>query len=181
MKSLSEMKEKILKTICETEDPVTTQEISERMSLKARSANMHLLGLRRAGFVTMSGDGYVITKEGKEMIGLPKIDKEMAEKILNKRLPETAFHFYTGVDQPLSVSSDSLIDLCERIRMVNIKSIEFHVARGDFESWIHYLGDIELEKRLGLIKESNLIGEALREKLYAALKSRCDKLLEIFS
>ncbi|MFH0897773.1 MAG: hypothetical protein V1850_07000 [Candidatus Bathyarchaeota archaeon] len=53
------------------------------------------------------------------------------------------------------------------------------MARGDFESWIHYLGDIELEKRLVLIKELNLIGEALREKLYAALKSRGDELLEI--
>lgn len=179
MKNVNEMREKILKTIWETGNPITMQEISERMGLKARSANMHLLGLRRAGLVMMSGGGYVITEEGKEAIGLPRIDGKMAEKILSKTPPENAFYFYAGIDLPLGVSSDSLTDLCEKIRSIDVRSIEFHEARGDFESWIHYLGEIELEKRLGLIKEANLTGEALREKLYATLKSRCDKLLEI--
>lgn len=181
MKSVNEMRKKILKIIWETGNPITTKEISEKMGLKARSVNMHLLGLRKAGFVMMSGGGYIMTKEGKEIIGFPKIDKEMAEKILNKTSIENAFYFYTEVDQPFGVPSDSLIDFCEKIRAIDIRSIEFHMARGDFESWIHYLKDIELEIRLRLIKEEKLTGEDLRGKLYAALKSRCDKLLEIVS
>jgi len=40
-----------------------------KTGLKPRAVNTHLLGLRRAGLVTMSGDDYVITKEGKENIG----------------------------------------------------------------------------------------------------------------
>jgi DNA-binding transcriptional ArsR family regulator len=181
MERRGEVKEKILRIIWETENPVTTQEISEKMGLKARSVNMHLLGLRKAGLTIMSGGGYVITAEGKEIIGFPKIDEETAEKILSKIPQENAFYFYTGIDLPLGVPSDSLTDLCEKIRSIDVRTIEFHMARGDFESWIHHLGDIELEKRLGLIKELKLIGEALREKLYAALKSRCDELLEIVS
>jgi len=45
---------------------------------------MHLINLRRTGLVKISGKGYIITEEGKERIGLPKI-YEMAEKILSKR------------------------------------------------------------------------------------------------
>ena len=84
-KRLSETQEKILKTIWETGKPVTTQEIVKKIVLKARSLNMHLFNLRRAGLVKMSGRGYVITEEGKERIVLPKINKEMAEKNLSKR------------------------------------------------------------------------------------------------
>ncbi|MGQ9719398.1 MAG: hypothetical protein ACUVWK_06155 [Nitrososphaerales archaeon] len=84
-KRLSEAQEKILKTIWETGNPVTRQEIVEKTGLKARSVNMHLINLRRAGLVKISGRGYIITEERKERIGLPKIKKEMAEEILSKR------------------------------------------------------------------------------------------------
>ena len=77
-KKLSETQEKILKTIWETGNPVTTQDIVEKIGLKARSANMHLFNLGRAGLVKMSGRGYVITEEGKERIGLPKINMEIS-------------------------------------------------------------------------------------------------------
>ena len=88
MEHIGEVKEKILKIIWQTGNPITTQEISEKMGLKARSANMHLLGLRKAGLTIMSGGGYVITAEGKEIIGFPKIDEETAENY-NELLGET--------------------------------------------------------------------------------------------
>ena len=178
MEGISKMKERILRIIWEIENPATAQEISVKTGLKRRAVNTYLLGLRRAGFVTMSGDCYVITEKGKESIGLPKINKEMAEKILSKKPTENAFHFYTEVNQPLGLSSDSLTDLCEKIRMVNIKSIEFHVARGDFESWIRFLGDIELSERIRMLNDVVSTGEALREKLYETIRSRRDELLE---
>jgi len=82
-KRLSEAQEKILKTVWETGNSVTTQEIAKKMGLKARSVNMNLINLRRAGLVKISGKGYVITEEGKERIGLPKIN-EIAERNLSK-------------------------------------------------------------------------------------------------
>jgi len=104
---------------------------------------------------------------------------KIAAKILGKTSPENAFKFYIGPNQPLGVYSDSLSDLCDRKRSIDIKSIEYHLNRGDFESWIHYLGDIELEKRLGLIKKNSLKGEALRKKLNDEIKSRCEELRKI--
>jgi len=178
LKNLSEVKKKILKLIWEIRNPVTVPEISEIMGLKVNSVNMHLLGLRKVGLLTKSEGGYVITEEGKEMIGFPKIDEEKAKRILSKTPLENAFYFYTGINQPLGVFSDNLMDFCDKVRSIDIRSIEFHVARGDFELWLHYLGDIELAKRLRLIKEANLTGEALRERLCETLKSRSDELLE---
>ena len=114
---------------------------------------------------------------------IKKLSKEdipaLPKKILGKTSPENAFNFYSGPDQPLGVSSDSLVDLCKRIRSIDIKSIEYHLTRGDFESWIRYLGDVELEKRLKLIKKESLKGETLRNKLYEEIKSRCDELRKV--
>ena len=177
MKRLSEVDKKILKMISETRNPITLREISEKMNLKTRSTNIYLQSLRRIGFVTLSGDGYIITVKGKETMGFPKIDEQITTKILNKLPQENAFYFYIKIDQPLGVSSDSFIDLCEKIRSIDIRSIEFHIARGDFESWINYLGDFELANRLKIIKETGLTGEALREKLNEILKHRYDEIL----
>jgi hypothetical protein len=103
--------------------------------------------------------------------------KEISDKTpLDRTPPEEAFYFYAGIGQFLGVSSDSLADFCDKIRSVDIRSIEFHVTRGDFEAWIRHLGDTGLERRLRLIREMGLTGEALRERLYAALRSRCDEL-----
>jgi hypothetical protein len=98
------------------------------------------------------------------------------EKILDKTSPERAFYFYSGIGQFTGLSLDSLADFCDKIRSVDIRSVEFYVARGDFEAWIRYLGDTVLERRLRLIREMELTGEALRERLYKTLRSRCDEL-----
>lgn len=169
----------ILRIMWASGNPVTAQEISEKTGLKTRSASMHLSLLRKAGLIAISGEGYVITTDGEGMIRFPKIDEEMTEKILSKRPPEKAFYFYTEVDHPSGMFSDSLTDFCERIRSIDITSVEFHVGRGDFESWMHYIGDVELEERLRMIRAANLRGEELRESLYKIVVSRCDELLGI--
>jgi hypothetical protein len=97
-------------------------------------------------------------------------------KILDKTLPERAFYFYSGIGQSTGLSSDNLVDFCDKIRSVGTRSVEFHVARGDFEAWIRDLGDTGLERRLRLIREMELTGEALRRRLYITLRSRCDEL-----
>jgi hypothetical protein len=79
--------------------------------------------------------------------------------------PKKPFHFYKDVNQPLGVYADSLSDLGEKIKSVDIASIEFHLERGDFESWAHYVGNTNLEKRLKEVKEEDHKGEHLLEKL----------------
>jgi len=178
MRSLSQMKGNILRLLWEIENPVNLREVSEKTGLENRSANMHLLGLRRAGYVSvLQGGRYTITELGREILGFPKVDENMARRILTKTSPNRAFHFYTAIGQPLEVYSDNLVDFCDEIKTVDIESVEFHTGRGDFELWVHFLGDIELAKRLNLLRKANLTGETLRERVCKTLKYRCDELL----
>ncbi len=96
-------------------------------------------------------------------------------KILDKTPPERAFYSYSGIGL-FSARSDNLADCCDKIRSVDIKSIEFHIARGDFESWIRLLGDAVLDKKLRLIRKLELTGEVLRKRLQVALSARCPTL-----
>ncbi|MGB9134863.1 MAG: DUF5752 family protein, partial [Candidatus Bathyarchaeia archaeon] len=79
-------------------------------------------------------------------------------------------HQYTGVH------ANSLCDFCEKVRHVDTKSIEFHFSRKDFERWVESLGDHEMAKRLGSIREKEASGEKLRKLIYEAAKARCDEL-----
>jgi DNA-binding Lrp family transcriptional regulator len=169
---MSEIKTRILEKIWIDIRPPTARDIASELGVSGRSVNAHLLNLRKAGFISKSHCGYVLTVTGKERLGLPPIDAEMAAAVLRNVPPETAFHFYTGIDHPLSIFAKNLIDFCETIKSIDVRSIEFHMTRGDFQQWIRYLGDLELEKRLGLISVSSLGDDTLREKLYHTLRTR---------
>ncbi len=118
----------------------------------------------------------MLTRDGKEMLDISRIDEQVAREILAKVAENAAFPFYAGPDEPLGVYADSLTDLCSKIKSVDIKSIEFHMARRDFETWTYYLCDVELKKRLKSLREAELSGEELREVLYDMIHSRCQEL-----
>ncbi|MEM2849273.1 MAG: DUF5752 family protein [Candidatus Bathyarchaeia archaeon] len=177
LKQLSKEKKDVLELLWRVNKPVDLENIVREAKLKTRSAVMHLSTLKRMGYVSVTKDGlYVLTDQGREVLGLPKIDRDLARKILSKVPQEKAFHFYVEVDKPLMISSDSLTDFCEKIKSIDVKSIQFHSSRGDFELWIHFLGDVELAKRLRFIREMNLTGEELRKEIYETVKSRCEEL-----
>ncbi len=179
---LSKEKKDILEMLWRIDKPVNLENIVRETKLKTRSVIMHLSTLKRMGYVSTIKDGlYVLTDLGREALGLPKIDRDLARKILSKVPQEKAFHFYIEIDKPLMVSSDSLTDFCEKIKSIYVKSIEFHSSRGDFELWIHFLGDVELTKRLRAIRDMNLTGEELRKEIYETVKSRCEELQGIAS
>jgi len=158
-----------------------SREMAKQMGLSIPSSTMHLLGLRRAGYVSTPEKGYyAITNLGKEVIGLPRIDKEQALDILRAVPPEKAFHFYTETDRYTGVYASSLDDFSNKIQTIDVRSIEFHVSRGDLESWFHDLGDLELARRMGLIREMRLPQESLRKAVYDAVKSRCEELANVF-
>ena len=113
---------------------------------------------------------------GKQAIGLPKINKNIAHNILRSVSLEKAFHFYYKLDQYSGIYADSLEDFVNKIKVLDLKSIEFHVPRKDFELWISSLGDVELSKKLGLLRAKNLSGENLREDLYQMVGSRYQEL-----
>ncbi len=92
---------------------------------------------------------------------------------------EKAFHFYVDVGKPLNIHAASLQDFCDKIMKVDLNSIEFHVNRGDFEAWFMGLGDMELARKIMLVKEQKMPLEELRKKLYEIVKNRCEELAKI--
>jgi DNA-binding transcriptional ArsR family regulator len=178
MVKTSEAKLKILNLIWTSNMPLDVKQISEMLGMKPRALNMHLLRLLRDGLVAKDKVGrYTLTPSGKKIIGIPKVDKELAGRILRKTSLEKAFHFYRGIGQPLGVSSDSLLDFSEKLGEVQIESVKFHSSRGDFASWVASLGDFELAKRLEIIRQKGLRGEELRSELCRVVKDRCEELL----
>jgi hypothetical protein len=73
------------------------------------------------------------------------------------------FYFYRNFDEPLGVSVQSVTEFKEQIQSVDSASLEFHVARGDFETWLQGMGAHRLAQRVGKINPEN--GEILRDKL----------------
>jgi len=168
---------KILEILWEVREPIKSREIAEKMGLNVRSSTMHLLRHVKAGYVFTPKKGYyTITEKGKEEIGLPRIDKAKALALLSPVPIEKAFHFHTGINQYLGIYANSLNDFREKIQTIDLKSIEFHLPRGDFEFWFHDLGDQELTKRIVLISKMGFSGEGLRKKVYETIKDRCEEL-----
>lgn len=173
----SQVRRKILEMLWEAGKPMKSWEIAERMEISIPSSTMHLLRLIKAGYVSTPQRGhYAITVHGKEMLGLPKVDRELASRILSPVPSEKAFHFYKGMDQYLQVFANSLNDFCGKIQTVDVKSVEFHVPRRDFELWFQGLGDLELTEKMGQIRRMGLSGENLRKTVYETVRSRCEEL-----
>ena len=180
--SVSQIKRKILEVLWVSGKPMSVQDLAEKTGLNISSSMVHLLWLRKAGYVsTPEKSFYAITKTGKEAIGLPRLTKEKALHILRELPKEEAFHFYTGIDQYVGVYATSLNDFCDKIQSVNVKSVEFHAPRRDFELWLDSLGDLELAKIMSLIRRASLSGENLRKKVYESVKSRCEELTGLSS
>jgi hypothetical protein len=98
---------------------------------------------------------------------------EPPQKILRTVPREKAFYFFTSIGNYTGVSAFSLKEFTERINEVNVKSVEFHVYRGDFEKWIsEVLQDQVLAEEIRKLQKFNLTGDALRNQLYVAVSRR---------
>ncbi|MGD0644340.1 MAG: DUF5752 family protein [Candidatus Bathyarchaeia archaeon] len=171
--SLSLMKQDVLETMLLHEKPSKATEIAKETNEKFRPVMMHLLGLVRMGYVCSPEKGlYIITEKGKEALGLPEINKEKAIAILVYAPHEDAFHFYADIGNPTNLHAHNLRDFANKLEKVDICSIEFHTKRGDFEAWFNGLGDVELAKKVALLKQKNVVGEDLRKQLREIVEQR---------
>lgn len=91
-----------------------------------------------------------------------------------KTLPrEKAFYFFTSIGNYTGESAASLKEFMEKINKVNVKSLEFHLYRGDFEKWItEVVEDRRLAEDLSRLQKTNLQGDNLRNQLYAIVSKR---------
>jgi len=90
---------------------------------------------------------------------------------------EKAFYFFTSIGNYTGLSATSLKEFMDRINEVNLKSLDFHFYRRDFEKWVdQVLQDMELAEELRRMQKCSLAGEALRSQLNSAVARRLKRL-----
>lgn len=91
---------------------------------------------------------------------------------------EKAFYFFISIGNYTGESASSLKEFMEKISEVNVKSLEFHFHRGDFQKWIaEALEDKDLAEYIGKLKEQILTGDELRRQLYKTVSKRYSDLM----
>jgi hypothetical protein len=178
--SLSPTKYEILETMLLLDKPERATQIAKEAGKEFPSVMMHIIGLTRMGYTNSPEKGlYALTEKGKKALGIPEIKSDNAKTILADMQQDKSFHFYADVGKPLSLQAQSLQDFRDKILQVNVESLEFHKSRGDFEAWFTGLGDVELAKKVALLKERNMDGEELRRRLHNVVENRCTVLANV--
>ena len=105
------------------------------------------------------------------------MNTENVPKSLRTLPREKTFYFFTSIGNYTGVSAASLKEFVERIDEVNVKSLEFHLYRGDFEKWItETLEDKELAGDIRRLQNISLTGDALRNQLSTVVSKRVKRL-----
>lgn len=99
------------------------------------------------------------------------ISREDAQRI-SRRVPyQEGFRFSTGIGDFTGQVATSLEDFAEMLETVDMKAIDFHMERQDFENWIrNVLGDEELAKSVA--RRSVFQGENRRKELVMLTRNR---------
>jgi len=119
-----------------------------------------------------------VTKKAKTM----KVNnKEIASKILRTVPYNNAFYFFTDIGQYSGELAASLADFCKKIKTIDIKSIDFHYKRRDFQKWIRgTIGDVYLANEINKIQKS-IQGEELRVKICQIVERRLTELKKLLA
>ncbi len=110
---------------------------------------------------------------------LPNKRKHQAVAKILRTVPyEDGFIFYVDIGQPTKNIATSLEQFAKELEVVDVKSVDFHFSRADFQKWISkILEDIELSRRLDKIPKDTF-GESLRKKIIGLVKARKDELIK---
>jgi|APFre7841882654_1041346.scaffolds.fasta_scaffold00493_8 hypothetical protein len=102
---------------------------------------------------------------------------DTGSKILRTVPREKAFYFFTSIGNYTGTSASSLKEFMEKTNEVNVKSLEFHLSRGDFEKWMaEVLQDTELAGEIRRLQKLNLTGNSLRDQLNFTVSRRFKRL-----
>jgi hypothetical protein len=105
------------------------------------------------------------------------LSKSDASRVLRSLPREKAFYFFTSIGNYTGKSAASLKEFVKAILDVNVKSLEFHLYRGDFEKWIaEALEDNLLASKIRQLKAYKPIGMDLRDRLYLIVSKRYENL-----
>ena len=105
------------------------------------------------------------------------LSESKTEKILRSLPRDKAFYFFTSIGNYTGESAASLKEFAKKILQVNVKSLEFHLYRGDFERWIdETLEDNVLAGKIKQLKGLKPIGIDLRDRLYLIVSKHHENL-----
>jgi len=98
-------------------------------------------------------------------------------RALRSVLREEAFYFFTSIGNYTGQSAASLDEFLQKIKDIDIKSLEFHLFREDFEKWIaQTLGDNRLAEEIKVLRGQKVVGNALRDRVYFIVSRRLKEL-----
>jgi len=105
------------------------------------------------------------------------VKEKTTSRILRTLPREKAFYFFTSIGNYTGESAASLKEFLEKINEINVKSLEFHLYRGDFEKWIaEVLEDKDLAEEIRKLQGHGLTGDGLRVQLYTTVSERYKNL-----
>jgi hypothetical protein len=85
---------------------------------------------------------------------------------------EKAFYFFLSIGNITGEKASSLAEFLEKVKKIDIKSLEFHLYRKDFERWIgETLGYDYLADEMKKIRNKNLKGEGMRAQISRAVSN----------
>ena len=106
-------------------------------------------------------------------------NNDVYSKILRNVTEQEGFRFYLGIGEPTGETAVSLADFAEKLDNVDVRSVNFHYPRRDFEKWIiDVIGDAELASRLSMLSSihTGIKGEALRNHIIRVVKVRLSEI-----
>ena len=115
------------------------------------------------------------------MMKKPEVKKTVLDKAAISRILRTVpqhegFRFFKAPGDSTGKVATSLADFVEKLRTVDIRSVNFHFPRQDFEKWLrNIVGDTELSTRISKIGKDTH-EEKLRNEIIQIVKGRIDEL-----
>ena len=116
------------------------------------------------------------SSEKKSVDKKPQLDKATVSKILRTIPKSDGLELYKAPGDSTGKTATSLSDLYEKIKLVDIRAVNHHFKKREFEKWIrNNLGDEELARRFSRI-DREAHGEKLRAQMMTLVKTRLDEL-----
>lgn len=106
---------------------------------------------------------------------------ELTAKRMLRVLPaEKGFTFFQEFARPTKTTAQSLREFQTALNLVDVKSIRFHMERGDIARWIRQIiGDEKLADQIASIQEKKLNDETLRKMTAGTIQNRITELEQI--
>jgi len=101
----------------------------------------------------------------------------VARRILRSLPVDKGFTFFYEFARPAQWTVYGLEEFVSALKVVGVKSVEFHTERGDFERWVRQVvGDNTLADKLRDMADQRLKGETLRKKTTIVVEQRIKEL-----